>query len=90
MVLGLLLEHIVRWLWRLRPNRVGEVRQLARDTSSRDHHLRMALEGPGIGKWKSGSFGKPVTSERVTVPEPIVEDWLGRYLVSRDIERKDS
>ena len=80
-VLGLLLEHIVRWFRSWSPSRVGEVRQLARDMDSRDHLLRMALEGAGIGKWKVGAFGIPVTSEMITVPELIVEDGLGRYLV---------
>jgi hypothetical protein len=94
-VLGLLLEHMIRWLRSWRPSRVGEIRQLAREMDSRDHLLRMALEGAGIGKWKVGAFGIPVTSEMVTVPDPIVEDGLGRYLVpvstaSGDTKRKGS
>jgi hypothetical protein len=78
-LLGVLLEHIVRWFRRWRPSRIGEVRQLARDMDSRNHLLRMALEGVGIGKWKVGAFGIPVTSEMVPVPEPVVEDGLGYY-----------
>jgi hypothetical protein len=85
-VLGLLLEHMVRWFRSWRPSRMGEARQLARDMDSRDHLLRMALEGPGIGKWKVGAFEIPVTSEIITVPELIVENGLDVILALRQVK----
>ena len=88
-VLGLLLEHMVHGLRRWRPTRIGEARQLARDMDSRDHLLRMALEGAGIGGWKVGGFGIPVSSEIATIPEVVVEDGLGRYIVPISVTSGD-
>ena len=88
--LGLFLEPLVRCLRHWRPSRVGEVRQLAREMDSRDHLLRMALEGADIWEWKVGALGIPVIREMAAVPEVIVEDGLGRYLAQVSGARRDT